>query len=251
MTPRFKTDLKRLAHAGAGLLAFSFSAGLAYSDFELPEIVDPGPPVSVAPPSDAIVLFDGSDLSQWRTGDGGAAQWEVNDGVATVNGTGNIISRESFGDMQLYLEWETPEEVTDQRGNSGVYLQSRYEIQILDSYDNRPYYADGRRLEPAQEAGGLYKQYAPLVNASRAPGEWQSFNIIFTAPRFDSDGDLLKPAYVTVFHNGILILNHVEVHGNTEHSAELAYHAHPLEQPILLQDHGDAVRFRNIWVRPL
>jgi hypothetical protein len=209
-----------------------------------PSIIDPGP--VGGPPSDAIVLFDGKDLSKWKTDKGGEAKWVVEDGAATVNGTGSILTKEEFGDCQLHVEWATPAVVkgTGQgRGNSGVYLQSRYEIQVLDSYNNKTYYHG--------QAGGVYKQYAPLVNACRKPGEWQTYDIVYHAPRFDADGKVTQRATVTVLHNGVLIQDHVEILGSTNPAGAPKYSAHPLKQPILLQDHGNPVRYRNIWIRPL
>jgi len=206
-----------------------------------PHVINPGPP-----PSDATVLFDGKDLSQWQSANGGPAKWEVKDGVITVTHTGDIATKQVFGDCQLHVEWATPAEVEgngQERGNSGVYLQSRYEIQVLDSYDNPTYYHG--------QAGAVYKQYAPLVNACRKPGEWQTYDIIFHAPRFDADGKLLKPATVTVLQNGVLIQDHVEILGSTTHVGHPKYNAHSLKQPLLLQDHGNPVRFRNIWIREL
>jgi hypothetical protein len=204
-----------------------------------PKIIEPGK-TDDDPPSDAIVLFDGKDLSKWEGGD----RWRIDDGVATVRG-GGIQTKQSFGDCQLHVEWASPEKVTGSgqgRGNSGVYIMGRYEIQVLDSYKN-PTYPDG-------SAGALYKQSPPLVNASRKPGEWQSFDIIFTAPRF-KDGKLARPGYVTVFHNGVLIQNHTEIEGTTAWDAPPAYESHPEKQPLHLQNHGNPVRYRNIWIREL
>jgi hypothetical protein len=210
-----------------------------------PRLVDPGPPGG--PPSDAIVLFDGKDLSKWHGRDGSPAPWVVEDGAMVVKPkTGDISTRESFGDVQLHIEWATPGEIKGEgqgRGNSGVFLMSRYELQILDSYQN-PTYFHG-------QAGAIYKQYAPLVNASRKPGEWQTYDIIFRAPRFDSNGKLLEPAMMTAFHNGVLIQYHEEIKGTTTHVGAPKYEPHPPEQPLRLQDHGDLVRFRNIWIRRL
>jgi hypothetical protein len=205
-----------------------------------PRVVNPGPP-----PADAIVLFDGTDLSQWRSEGGGAAGWEVKDGVATVNGSGDIVTKQPFGDCQLHIEWATPVEVTGEgqgRGNSGVIIQGRYELQVLDSYQNKTYFNG--------QAGAVYSQYAPLVNVSRKPGEWQSYDVIFHAPRFDENGKLSKPATITVLQNGVLVQDNVEIKGPTANQPT-KYEAHPLKQPLVLQDHGNPVRYRNIWIREL
>jgi len=206
-----------------------------------PRVVDPGPP-----PADAIILFDGKDLSQWQNEKGAAAGWEVNDGVATVNKTGSIQTRQSFADCQLHLEWATPAVVKGNgqgRGNSGIYLSGRYEVQVLDSYDNKTYFHG--------QAGAVYKQYAPLVNVSRKPGEWQAYDIIYHAPRFDANGTLTKPGTLTVLQNGVLIQDNVEIKGSTASAGAPKYTAHPLKQPIGLQNHGTPVRYRNIWIREL
>jgi len=217
-------------------------AGLALAGRAEPEprVVNPGPP-----PADAIVLFGGADLSQWQREGGGKAAWEVKEGVATVNRTGNIVTKQPFGDCQLHIEWATPEEFSGEgqgRGNSGVIFQGRYELQILDSYQNKTYFNG--------QAGAVYSQYAPLVNVSRKPGEWQSYDVIFHAPRFDENGKLLKAATITVLHNGVLVQDHVEIKGPTGRQPA-KYEAHPLRQPLVLQDHGNPVRFRNIWLREL
>ncbi|MEY2466517.1 MAG: hypothetical protein QOD03_1038 [Verrucomicrobiota bacterium] len=207
-----------------------------------PRVVNPGPP-----PSDAIVLFDGKDLSQWQSEkDGSAAKWTVQDGVITVNKTGSIVTKQAFGDCQLHIEWATPEVVegTGQgRGNSGVILQGRYEIQVLDSYNN-PTYFHG-------QAGAVYKQHAPLVNVSRKPGEWQSYDIIFHAPRFDDKGNVTRRGTVTVLHNGVLVQDNAEILGATSHVGYPKYAAHSLKEPLQLQDHGNPIRYRNIWIREL
>ncbi|MEO6035030.1 MAG: DUF1080 domain-containing protein [Verrucomicrobiota bacterium] len=205
-----------------------------------PKVINPGPP-----PSDAIVLFDGKDLSKWADKDGGPAKWEIKDGVMTVNGTGSIFTKEEYGDCQLHVEWASPSEVKGEsqgRGNSGVYIQNRYEVQVLDSYNNKTYFHG--------QAGSVYKQHAPLVNACRPPGEWQTYDIIFHAPRFDGQ-KLVSPARVTVLHNGVLVQDNTEILGTTSHIGDPKYEPHPLKQPLQLQDHNNPVRFRNIWIRPL
>jgi hypothetical protein len=217
-----------------------------------PPVVDPGTASTQErpgrPPSDAIVLFDGKDLSRWRNQQGdGPAPWRVADGAfEVVKGTGVIQTAQGFGSCQLHLEWASPSpaEGSDQdRGNSGVYLMQRYEVQILDSYQNATY--------PDGQAAAVYGQRAPLVNASRPPGEWQSYDIAFRAPRFDAAGNLVRPARLTLFHNGVLVQDAVELTGPTEHKARPPYRAHPERLPLLLQDHGHPVRFRNVWIREL
>jgi hypothetical protein len=214
-----------------------------------PPIIDPGPAGDPAPvPADAIVLMGGDDLAAWQHGNGRDAEWEIVDGGATQvkAGTGDIMTREHFGDCQLHVEWATPADVVGDsqgRGNSGVFFFGRYEVQILDSYENKSY-ADG-------QAAAMYGQYPPDVNASRAPGEWQSYDIIFEAPRFAEDGSLEDPAYVTVLHNGILVHNRRAFLGPTSHRSKPKYSAHDETGAIKLQDHGNPMRFRNIWIRPL
>ena len=207
-------------------------------EWPMPPVVDPGTASSA--PSDAVVLFDGTDLSAWEGGD----NWTIENGYAIDQG--NIRTKEEFGDCQLHLEFAAPEEVKGSgqgRGNSGVYLMGRYEVQILDSYDNETYY-DG-------QCGSIYKQHPPLVNACRKPGEWQTYDIIFTAPRFNDDRTVKSPGYVTVLHNGVLIQNHFELLGDTKWDAPPSYSKHPERGPISLQFHGNPVRFRNIWIRDL
>jgi hypothetical protein len=214
-----------------------------------PGIVDPGPGALPVPaPKDAMILFDGTDLSKWVQAKGGeAARWVVRDGYFEARpGSGDLMTRESFGDVQLHVEWASPDppKGSDQdRGNSGVYLMSKYEVQVLDSYNNKTY-ADG-------QAGALYGQFPPLVNASRPPGVWQSYDIVFHGPRFDSSGALQRPATFTVLHNGVLVQDHVTLSGPTAHYARPPYEAHADKLPILLQDHGHPVRYRNIWLREL
>jgi hypothetical protein len=212
-----------------------------------PAVVDPGPARDPAPPpSDAIVLFDGTDLSRWRAADGGPPPWKVENGyVEVVAHTGSLVTRDSFGDVQLHVEWATPAAVQgegQERGNSGVYLMDRYELQVLDSYDN-PTYPDG-------QAGAIFGQFPPLVNASRPPGAWQTYDVVFRAPRFDEAGALVAPARMTVLHNGVLVQDGVALTGPTAFQRRPPYEAHG-PGPISLQDHEFPVRYRNIWVRPL
>ncbi|MBX3731678.1 MAG: DUF1080 domain-containing protein [Verrucomicrobiae bacterium] len=205
-----------------------------------PRVVTPG--TAGGPPSDAIVLFDGTDLSAW-VGEGGTApKWKVENGHAEVSG-GSILTREEFGPVQLHVEWAAPAVVRgegQERGNSGVYLQGRYEIQVLDSHQNPTY--------PNGQAGAFYGHNPPLVNASRKPGEWQSYDIIFHPPMPGPDGKV-APGSFTVLHNGVLVQDRIPVKGDATTAAKFAG-ATP-KGPILLQDHGDPVRYRNIWVRRL
>src|SRR5262249_31589191 len=212
----------------------------------VPPIVTPGS--QGAPPSDAVVLFDGKDLSQWQQQkDGAPAKWSVADGAFTVvKGAGDIQTRRGFGDCQLHIEWRTPAQVEGEgqgRGNSGVFLQGRYEVQVLDSYNNVTY-SNG-------QAASLYKQHIPLVNASRKPGEWQSYDIFYRAPRFAASGGVTAPAYVTVLHNGVLVQDHVELKGGTVYIGTPKYGKHGAKEPLLLQDHGNPVSYRNVWIREL
>jgi hypothetical protein len=211
-----------------------------------PMVVAPPPPGTPVPaPQDAIVLFDGRGLDEFEDGKGGKARWQVADGCMEVNRTGDITTVRTFGDCQLHIEWMAPAEVrgsSQQRGNSGVFFMGRYEVQVLDSYDNVTY-ADG-------QAAALYGQFPPLVNACRKPGEWQSYDIVFRAPVFDGDA-LVAPSRVTVFHNGVLVHLDQPLLGPTAHRSLPRWQPHEPKGPIRLQDHGDPVRFRNIWVREL
>jgi hypothetical protein len=219
----------------------------------VPAVVTPGS-TRDAPPSDAIVLFDGHNLDEWVSANGGApAKWTVANGVMTVNKpSGDIRTKRRFTDYQLHIEWRIPADITGEgqaRGNSGVYLamtdSGGYELQVMDSYRN-PTYVNG-------QAGSMYKQYPPLVNAARKPGEWQTYDVVWTAPRFDADGSLKSPAYVTAMWNGVLVQDHVPLKGFTLYIGKPFYHAHGAA-PILLQAHGDPsapISYRNIWVRPL
>lgn len=235
------------------LTAVSLSAQQPPIDPTLTEVWTPVPPVVTAgpdsaPPSDAIVLFDGTSLDAWVTEkDGAPAAWTVEAGVLTVKpGAGGIKTKQAFGDCQLHLEWRTPAVVKGAgqgRGNSGVFLQQRYEVQVLDSYQNTTY-SNG-------QAGSIYKQHIPQVNASRAPGEWQTYDIIYRAPRFNNDGSVQSPAFVTVLHNGVLVLDHVEIKGATTFRGPPSYQPHSLREPLSLQDHKDLVSYRNIWIRDL
>jgi len=199
-------------------------------------------------PSDAIVLFDGSSLDAWTSTKevGKAASWTIANGAMTVKpGTGDIQTKQSFGDIQLHIEWRSPEVVESEgqgRGNSGVFFQKKYEVQILDNYENKTY--------PNGQAGAIYKQYPPRVNACRAPGVWQEYDIVFTAPTFNKDGMRTAPGHITVFHNGVLIQNHSELQGTTEYIGLPKNIAHG-SGPIMLQDHSNLVSYRNIWVREI
>jgi hypothetical protein len=201
----------------------------------------------VPAPSDAIVLFDGSDVSKWRSQEGGPARWIVKDGyMESVRGSGYVYTRDSFGDVQLHVEWAAPvpaEGSGQGRGNSGVFLMGLYEVQVLDS-DTNITYTDG-------QASAIYGQYPPLVNASRAAGEWQSYDIVFRRPRFVPDGTLVKPARITVLHNGVLVQDNVEIWGGTSWLQYKPYESNADKLPLALQDHGNPVRYRNIWVREL
>ena len=204
------------------------------------------------PPADALVLFDGKSLDGWfksgkKAGDPDAVPtWKVENGYAEVARGGGITTMQKFGDAQFHIEWATPKEVKGSgqgRGNSGVFLSNRYEVQVLDSFGNKTYY-DG-------QAAALYKQMPPMVNASRGPGQWQTYDIVYEAPRFGDDKKLVKPGYVTVIHNGVVVQNHYELQGTTFFDRAPAYEPHPLKQPIRLQNHNDPVKYRNIWLREI
>lgn len=213
-----------------------YKSGIVWPE---PKAVPPGEKPA-DPPADAVVLFDGKDLSKWTNGE----KWEVKDGHAVVQKS-DIMTKDSFGpDYQLHVEFATPEKVTGSgqgRGNSGVFLANRYEVQVLDSFGNQTYF-DG-------QCASLYKQSPPMVNVCRKPGEWQTFDIVFESPRFGEGGKVLRPGYVTVIHNGVLVQNHFELQGGTFYDRPPAYEPHPTKQPIRLQNHGNPVKYRNIWVR--
>lgn len=204
-----------------------------------PPVIQPG--TAGSPPSDAIVLFDGKDLSMWHGGE----NWGIEDGVAIPH-RGGITTKESFGDCQLHVEWAAPEKIEGEgqgRGNSGVYLMGKYEVQILDSFQNDTYY-DG-------QCGAIYKQSPPMVNACRPPGEWQAYDIVFHAPRFGDDGTVKSPTTISVLHNGVLIQDHFELLGSSAWDEPPKYEPHPERLPLHIQFHGNPVRFRNIWIREL
>ena len=211
-----------------------------------PKVVEPGK-TAAHPPADAIVLFDGTDLEAWAGTKDPEPKWKIENGYVEVTPTGDIKTKQAFGDMQLHIEWASPSPPQDDsqhRGNSGIFIMDRYEVQVLDCFNNKTY-ADG-------QAGGVYGQYPPLVNACRRPGEWQTYDIIFKAPRF-KDGEVAQPAYITVVHNGVVTLNNARILGGTTHKKIAPYKEHPPKAPIRLQDHKDKqkVRYRNIWVREL
>ena len=250
-------DLARLLLATVGAAGARPAAAQARMDWPIhstsrpqPVVVDPGPFTgSAPPPSDAVILFGGRSLDNWRSEADASkpARWRVQDDyMEVVAGTGGIATARGFGDVQLHVEWMAPAAVAGEgqdRGNSGVFLMGRYEVQVLDSYRSTTY--------PDGQAGAIYGQYPPLVNATRPPGEWQTYDIVFIRPRFDARGRLVSPARMTVFHNGVLIQNDVTLTGPTGHRERPPYAPHADELPISLQDHGHPVRYRNIWVRRL
>jgi hypothetical protein len=254
--------LSVLAVVSFGLVALAGSRGLDQNGGQemsekwsiqdmnrpLPPVVGPGPAGPPAPaPSDALVLFDGKDLSEWEVAGGGPAKWKVENGyMEVVAKAGSIRTKRGFGDCQLHVEWAAPEVVSGEgqgRGNSGVFLMDLYEVQVLDCYNNKTY-ADGM-------TAAVYGQFPPLANACRKPGEWQTYDIVFHRPRFDSEGKVTQPARMTVFHNGILVQDNVELSGPTADKARPPYKAHLDKLPLSLQDHGNPVRYKNIWIREL
>ena len=229
-----------MAALGMAVLGSQASAQeyLSGIEWERPKVVDPGPPGG--PPADAVVLFDGKDMSKWT----GAEKWEVKDGVV-IAGEGQVTSKDVFGDCQVHIEWASAEKVEGSgqgRSNSGVFLMGRYEVQVLDSFDNETYF-DG-------QCAAIYKQHPPLANVCRKPGEWQTYDIIWKAPRF-KDGKLESPACVTVLQNGVVVQNHFQLEGDTPYHRPPAYEPHEDKGPIALQYYGNPVRFRNIWVREI
>jgi hypothetical protein len=226
-----------VAVVGGRSLGQRYLSGIIWPE---PPVVTPGE--NGGPPSDAVVLFDGKNFDAWE----GARGWKVDpDGGFTVKGL--LRTKQKFGDIQLHLEFAEPKEARGRgqgRGNNGVGLMgARYEIQVLDSYDNKTY--------PEGQCAAVYNQRPPMVNASRKPGEWQTYDIAFTAPRFGADGKVEKPAYVTVFHNGVLVQNHTEILGSTHYDQPNEYKKHPDKDSLVLMYHGNPVRFRNIWVREI
>lgn len=222
---------------GGELLGQRYLRGVIWPE---PPVVTPGE--GNGPPSDAVVLFDGTNFDAWE---GARGLKPDSDGGFTVKSL--MKTKQSFGDCQLHVEFATPKEVKGRgqgRGNNGIGLMdARYEIQVLDSYDNKTY--------PEGQCAAVYNQRPPMVNVSRKPGEWQSFDIFFTAPRFDADGKVSKPAYVTVLHNGVLVQNHTEILGSTHYDRPAAYSKHREKEPLVLMYHGNPVRFRNIWIREI
>ena len=236
------------------LTCFSSSAQQKEGDPKLTEVWQPEPKI-VAPgktaadaPADAIVLFDGKNFSNWENiSHAGDVKWKLGSNAMVVTGgSGNIQTKKGFGDCQLHIEWRTPEVVKGDgqgRGNSGIFFMGRYELQILDSYNNRTY-SNG-------QAGSIYKQRMPLVNPTRPPGEWQTYDVVFTAPHFKADSSLQSPARITVLLNGVLVQNNTVLWGPTEYIGIPAYKMHGDKEPVMLQDHGNPTSFRNIWIREL
>lgn len=223
-------------------IAIDVSHAAANPEDKEPVVVTPGSQPG-EPPSDAIILFDGSNLNNWESVKGGPAKWHLENGAMVVSRSGDIRTKEIFGDVQLHIEWASPKKVVGDgqgRGNSGVYLQGRYEIQVLDSYQNKTYFNG--------QAGAFYGNQPPLVNASRKPGQWQTYDIVFIAPKPQKDGSV-KPGSFTVFHNGVLVQNQTPIAGKKTTAA--AYSGATVTGPLVLQDHSNPVRYRNVWIRPL
>lgn len=247
MSIRNKKSLLKILSMSLLLSLISIHAMSQETKTELPDprVIEPGD--DGTPPSDAIILFSRNHLDQFISTDGSSTPWKVQEDIFTVEpGSGNIMTRDHFGDCQLHIEWKTPAEAINEEGqksgNSGIYLMGKYEIQVLNSYKNKTY--------PDGQAGAVYRQYPPRVNASRPPGEWQVYDIVFIAPEYNDAGELIHPPLVTVFHNGILIQHSVEIQGPTT-----AYNQDLPEKttrgPLMLQDHSSKVSYRNIWIREL
>jgi hypothetical protein len=240
---------------GISSILFLFTAAIFAQGNKTPETTElwePVPPVvtpgeGTGAPSDAIILFDGTNLNEWVDEKGMQTGWTLADGAVTVKqGAGSMLTKRKFGDCQLHIEWRAPAEVTGEsqgRGNSGIFLNGIYEVQVLDSYNNMTY-SNG-------QAGSIYKQSIPLVNACKKPGEWQVYDIIYIAPRFSENGRVVIPGRITVLHNGVLIQNNVEIRGTTEYIGSPRPVVHDVKGPIRLQDHGNPVSYRNIWIREL
>jgi len=255
-----RQNFRHVCVSALGLMSLmSLPSHAQLSDYERSkpsEVWTPVPPEVATPdnkaPSDAIILFDGSNLDAWKSNSDGPAPWKIVKGKMVIApGTGDLHTKASFCDVQLHIEWKTLAKITDEKGhqldgqdrsNSGIYFQERYELQVLDSYHN-PTYVNG-------QAGSIYKEASPLVNASRGPGQWQSYDVIYSAPKFDASGKLIKSGRITVLQNGVLVQNNTEITGPTSWIGHPPYVAHGCA-PLELQDHGHAVEFKNIWIRNL